>query len=259
MKFDNPPDHYGTRYAGQTLYWLPTDTEENYQKHCQRPEYVEYIKHKGWDQAGAITYRINSLGYRGDEIDSTQPCLVALGCSFTVGIGLPENDVWPWQVGQQLGLPVVNLSWGGYSADTCFRLAEYFLPRLNVALCVMVAPPPERIELIASGLMPFANFEIFMPQSMSSVYNPNDVYLNHWMLNSENSRLNNIKNKLAVEMLCHKQNIPCLTYDAFEYFSKSREEVGYARDYMHAGPIGHQLLANNIVNNYEQKFRRRTG
>lgn len=249
------PAHFGRALAGQTLDWLPTDTEENFRQHCQRPEYLEYIRAKGWDQPGAITYRINSLGYRGDEFDIEQPCLVALGCSFSLGIGLPESGVWPWQVGQRLHLPVVNLSWGGYSADTCFRLAEYFLPKLNVALCVMLAPPPERLEVLGAA----GEFEVFMPQSKSSWFNPDDVYLKHWMANEENSRLNSLKNKLAVKMLCQEHAVPCLTYDAFRYFAKSREEVGYARDYMHAGIEGHQMLANDIVRDYEQTFRNSTG
>jgi hypothetical protein len=242
MTSHSAPVHTGKQYAGQILHWLPTDTEENYHKHCQRSEYQEYIKHKGWHQPGVITYRINSLGYRGDEFDFENPCLVTLGCSFSAGIGLPESDVWPWRLGKALNLPVVNLSWGGYSADTCFRLAEYFLPKLNVKLCVMMSPPPDRIEVLVNQ----SEFEVFSPQSMS--LGTDSTYLKHWMTNEENSRLNSMKNMLALEMLCSKQEIPCMTYRAFEFFARSREEVEYARDYMHAGPLGHQLAIEKILN-----------
>jgi hypothetical protein len=248
MNINDTPPHFGKPYAGQTLHWLPTDTEENYQKHCRRPEYQAYITHKGWDQPDAITYRINSLGYRGDEFDFEKSCLVALGCSFSAGIGLPEPDVWPWRLGKALNLPVVNLSWGGYSADTCFRLAEYFLPKLNVELCVMMSPPPDRIELVGPKLFPGVDFEVFMSSGMSDRVNANDMYLTQWMIHEENSRLNNLKNKLALEMLCSKQKINCLTYNALEFFGRSREEVEYARDYMHAGPLGHQLATEKILN-----------
>jgi hypothetical protein len=151
-------------------------------------------------------------------------------------------------VGTALNLPVVNLAWGGSSADTCFRLAEYFLPKLNAELCVMMTPPADRIEVIGPKISSHVNFEVFMPQSMSNWYTPDDLYLKHWMTNDENQRLNNLKNKLAVEMLCHKHSIKCLTYDASDFFAKSGEEVGYARDYMHAGPVGHQLAAEKILN-----------
>ena len=244
MNINDTPSHFGKQHAGQVLNWIPTDTEENYHKHCQRLEYQEYIKAKGWDNSNSITYRINSLGYRGDEFDFKKPCLVALGCSFSVGIGLPESDVWPWRLGKALNLPVVNLSWGGYSADTCFRLAEYFLPRLNVELCVMTTPPKDRIEMLVNN----KEFEVFMPQSESRWFNPEDIYLKNWMTHEENSRLNNLKNTLALEMLCSKHRIPCQIYSAFEFFARSREEVEYARDYMHAGPLGHRLATEKILN-----------
>jgi hypothetical protein len=253
MNIQDLPPHLGSPYAGQVLKWLPTDTEENYHKHCLRSDYHNYVKNKGWDQPGAITYRINSLGYRGDEFDFDKPCVVTLGCSFSVGIGLPEQDVWPWRLGQALDLPVINLSWAGYSADTCFRLAEYFLPRINAKLCVMLAPPPDRIELVGPKLWPGVDFEVFMPSGMSDRVNANDMYLTQWMIHKENSRLNNLKNKLALEMLCSKQKINCLTYNALEFFGKSREEIEYARDYMHAGPWGHKLATDKILNDCTQK------
>lgn len=243
------PDHFGKRYARQTLYWLPSDTEETYHKNCQQQEYVDYIKQQGWDKFDSIIYRINSLGFRGDEFNFEQPCLVTLGCSFSVGIGLPEQDVWPWLLGRELNLPVVNLAWGGYSADSCFRLAEYFLPKLNAQLCVMVAPPPDRLELLGISNKPH-NFEVFLPQSMSNLYNHNDVYLKHWMIEDENKRLNNLKNKLAVEMLCYTHRVKCLTYDVFDFFSKPKEEIGYARDYLHAGPKGHKMAVEEILNDF---------
>jgi len=242
MNINDTPPHFGKCYAGQILNWLPTDTEENYHKHRRRPAYLEYVKLKGWDQPDSITYRINSLGYRGNEFDVDKPCLLALGCSYSVGIGLPEPDVWPWRLGRALDLPVVNLSWPGYSADTCFRLAEYFLPKLNVELCVMMSPPSDRIEVLVNK----SEFEVFSPQSISM--DTDSTYLKHWMINEENSRLNSIKNMLALEMLCSKQKISCVTYRAFEFFAKSREEVEYARDYMHAGPLGHQLATEKILN-----------
>jgi hypothetical protein len=253
MDINQTPSHFGKQFNSQILDWLPSDTKENYQACCRQAEYVKYIKIKGWDQPGAINYRINSLGFRGDEFDFSKPCLVALGCSFTIGTGLPEQTVWPWLVGAELNLPVINLSWGGYSADTCFRLAEYFLPKLNAELCVMMSPPPDRIEVIGPNIVTDTNFEVFMPQSKSYWFNPNDVYLKYWLSVEENSRLNNLKNKLAVEMLCSRLRIPCLTYDVSDFFTKSREEIEYARDYMHAGPAAHVAAAEKILNDCTQK------
>ena len=59
-----------------------------------------------FDQDGAITYRINSLGFRDLEFDAKkQPGewrVLALGDSFTMGWGVRLEDSWPQQLEQSL-------------------------------------------------------------------------------------------------------------------------------------------------------------
>ena len=83
------PWHFGMKYAGQTVEWLPTDTEESYRKLIQEPRHQEHFRRHGWDQPGAITYQINSNGFRAPEFELGTANIVTLGCSYSVGIGLP--------------------------------------------------------------------------------------------------------------------------------------------------------------------------
>jgi hypothetical protein len=232
--------HAGKRLANSVLEWLSSDTPESFARMMQEPEHQQYFAEKGWDQPGAITYRFNSEGFRCEEFNN-DPCIVALGCSYTAGIGLPVETTWSWLVGQALGLRVVNLAWGGYAADSCFRLAEYWLPRLNPALVVMLAPPVDRIEVLTQK-----EHMVYMPTNLPPT--ASDAFITEWMLNSENSRLNSVKNKLALQQLCLTINVPCQLYDANVYMADSREKLEYARDYMHAGPRGHEILAERILN-----------
>jgi hypothetical protein len=243
----SPPWHPGLVYAKKTLEWLPTDTEENFKQLIQDPAHDEYFKQQGWTHPNAITYRINSQGFRCDEFETThQPCMIALGCSFTVGIGLPVECIWPSLLGQKLNLKVYNLAWGGSSADTCFRLAQYWIPALQPKLVAMLAPPRTRIELLMdSKCQP--PVEVFMPQSKSRYFNESDVFLKHWWLNDTNGQLNNEKNTLAIKQLTLSHGAKFVSLTADEEMSRSREEVGYARDYMHAGPVGHVLVANKML------------
>lgn len=248
------PHHFGQDYAGQALDWLPTDTKESFERLMQEPEHQQYFKNLGWDQPGAITYKFNSHGFRADEFDGG-PYIVALGCSYTVGIGLPVETTWPYQAGHALGLKVANLAWGGYSADTCYRLAEYWVPELMPKLVVMLAPPRHRVELMLDQSHYDVNrmpLEIFLPHSQSQHFRKDDWYLKHWFLEEENARINQTKNCLAIEQLCAKLNIPCQIYYADQQMSCSREEIGYARDYMHGGPIIHTRIAKAIVNGYKE-------
>lgn len=234
----------GIRNANTKMHWQSPIEKEGWQKMMADPAHIEYFRNKGWDQEDAITYHINSEGFRCEEFDDT-PCLVALGCSYTFGVGLPVADTWPALVGKARGLKVVNLAWGGQGSDYCFRMAEYWLRHLPVRLCLLLNPPPCRIEVVTED-----QAETFMSNSLSNFYNPNDWFLNQWIMNEENHRLNNLKNALAIKQLCTELSVPCGTYEAQVHMSGSREELEYARDYMHAGPKGHRLLAERMLNEY---------
>jgi hypothetical protein len=253
---NTPPWHSGLDAAGKSLEWLPTDSKENYKKLLQDPVHQRYFACMGWDQPGAITYNINSDGFRSQEFDSLGSCMIALGCSYTMGIGLPIETVWPSLVGQKLNLAVANLAWGGNSADTCFRLAEYWIPVLRPHLVAMLAPPPARLELLVdySADSTLTPAEIFTPGArpmLSDGYQ--NEFLKHWFLIEENQRINQVKNCLAIQQLCHVHNIPCVIEHAADYMYFDRNEIGYARDYMHGGPIAHKKIAEKMLNDCTQK------
>ena len=71
-QFKNPPWHPGVHHAGTTAEFMPTDTKESFETFCQVPEYLEYFKQQGWLEPGAITYKINSHGFRCEEIDDRE-------------------------------------------------------------------------------------------------------------------------------------------------------------------------------------------
>ena len=247
--------HPGQNIQGQVLEWMPTDTKENFDRLMQNPQHRVYFESLGWDQPGAITYRINSDGFRSAEFDTTGNWFLALGCSYTMGIGLPESALWPTLVAECLGLNCANLAWGGSSADTCFRLAEYWIPRLRPKAVAMLAPPRDRIELLlCPDLLTHTHtppVEVYMPHSLADSFSDRDRYLAHWFAEGQNGSVNNRKNKLAVRQICADLDIPCVTFDAHEFMSGTREELGYARDYMHGGLPAHRNIAKRVLNALE--------
>jgi len=246
------PWHFGTNSAGQTLKWMPTDTEENFQQLMQESKHQEYFRSKGWLAPDAITYCINSHGFRSEEFDPTAASLVSLGCSYTIGIGLPEHATWSHLVSQAAGLKNYNLAWGGTSADTCFMQAQYWLPILQPKLVVMAAPPKHRFDLISENTGMPHNTYIPSDELRHTSSADHDTFVKTWFLHDRNAELNNARNRLAVQGLCAGLGITCLTYNAHDWFAKSREEIEYARDYMHAGPRGHQLLAERIIHDWHE-------
>ena len=242
-KIATPPWTPGRKVINTSMQWQSPLEQEQFEKMMADPVHRQYFIDRGWDKPDAITYKINSQGFRCDEFDDS-PCLVALGCSYTFGVGLPIEDTWPMLVGRALGLKVFNLSWPGQGSDYCFRMANYWIGQLNTQYCVLLNPPISRVEV----LMENGEAETFMPHSLSSHYNPNDWFLTQWMMNEDNHWLNNRRNALAIKQICAELDVPCNTYEAIEHMSGSREELEYARDYMHAGPKGHRIFAERILN-----------
>lgn len=249
-----PPWNFGLPMAGQVSDWLPTDTEYFFDKAMRIPEHREYFEKLGWDKPGSITYKINSHGFRCDEIEDGAPYLVALGCSYTAGIGLPIDTIWPELVGKQLGLKVANLSWGGLAADSCFRLAEYWVPRLKPKLVTMLTPPSSRIELCLDeeAVKGFRNVPVDVYLPGSADINNDGWFLKNWFANEENHRINSTKNKLAVRQLCADLGIPCIILDAETWMTGSREKLGYARDLLHGGIPAHQRIAEKMLDDWSK-------
>lgn len=243
------PAHDGKHLAGEILHWLGTDSEASWQRYMQDPEHREYFEQQGWHRSDAITYRINSHGFRGKEF--TPGCVLALGCSYTLGLGLPEFTVWPYQIGNVLGLDVANISWGGYSADTCYRLARYWIPKLQPRVVMFLLPPVTRIELLLAGqLHGRSDFDVFMPHNMLD----NDTFLKHWITNSENAELNRERNQRSVQHLCAELAIPCVTQKVEKIMNLATEIVQFARDHMHGGPNGQTLIAQNFLEEYHERY-----
>jgi hypothetical protein len=228
---------------GVTQWWAPPDTEELWRHNMHDPVIRDYFESQGWHHERGIEYRLNHWGFRGDEFTATGTSLVVLGCSFTMGIGLREDQTWPWILADKLGAPCYNLAWGGGSADRCFRLAEFWLPKLQPKWCVMLSPPSRRLELLI-------NDEQVKAESLGPTQS-HDRYTKIWMTVDENQRINLLKNQLAIKALADHLGIPIWIYSNDEITARSLHiplgHPGRARDLQHAGPDTQRSFAQHVA------------
>jgi hypothetical protein len=117
----------------------------------------------------------------------------------------------------------------------------------------MLAPPSNRIEILLDKNQYRLPADVIMPETSSALFNKSDMFLKHWHLNDENSRLNQLKNCLAIKQLCAEHNVSCLIELVQDHMQHSREEIGYARDYMHGGPIIHKRIAEKMLDHDRRK------
>lgn len=233
-----PPYHRWRSHGGKTLAWLGTDTQLLYDHNCHDPERRARLERAGWYPYTPIEYKFNSHGFRTDEFDQS-PGILALGCSYTQGVGLHQHQTWPGVVAQLTGQTVWNLGVGGASLDTCFRLLEYWVDNLKISAVVVLVPHIDRVEVVLND----ARVESCGPWTDSDYMK--DFY-RCWVDHMDNSLINRRKNVLAMQAICIQRNIPILFYYPETEF---RGEIGggKARDLTHYGAGMHQRLAQKIT------------
>jgi hypothetical protein len=107
--------------------WIARDPQLGY---VPRPNnQVEFYHPDSDTRYQAFTDRLGARVSARGEQSPLQADLLFVGCSFTWGLGVKNEDTYAVQVGRMLGVPSVNLAMGGYgSIQSLLRL------RANVGL-----------------------------------------------------------------------------------------------------------------------------
>jgi hypothetical protein len=228
----------GTYPAGQEMWFslTDTDTKENYEKNPS----------PNWGEK-SLSYKYNNQGFRSREflIQTDTPILLTLGCSHTVGVGIPQEDNWPEQLGSKYfsNHVVYNAGLGGASADTVARLATNLIPILKPDIVAILWPSLNRFETYHHG-------ESKNGTQFNGPWNINDFVS---QFEDNNIYNNQAKNKLIVNLLQKIYNFKVIELDVDEEF-KVRQPGGYlsARDGMHLCGWWHGDVAEDFYQEYKK-------
>lgn len=215
-------------FASSEVDWLPMDTEELYRYNLKNNR--KLLEEHSWLDT-PISYKFNSNGFRSIEFTDNN-AIAFLGCSFTIGVGLPQQNIFPEIVASSLNLKCYNLGIGGASADTCFRLAYYWLSKIKPKIVVCMAPSLHRLETIK-------NTE-FYHHRPSQAKDADDV-----ILSEEYCYLNQQKNILGIRNICKDLGIKILDYKLERDFIQVPNDL--ARDLSHLGVKSHLATAQMIL------------
>jgi len=223
-------------HANQTLNWLPMDTQELFNKNVNLKKTL--LIENGWLNK-KITYQFNKEGFRSDEF-STEEGIVFLGCSHTTGIGLPYEHTWPYIVSSYLRKKCYNLAIGGGSNDLAFRMAYNYIPKLSSSLVIFLVTHNSRLELLYRNGHSFQ----FCGPGMSPFRN--DKFYETWLMNEDNLNANLLKNLLAIENICNKNNVRFISINENEMPS-----LDLARDLAHRGTKSNIEFAKVVIKKIE--------
>jgi hypothetical protein len=223
-------------HSNQTLDWLPMDTQELYNKNVKLKK--DLLIENGWlDQK--FTYQFNQEGFRSDEF-SEEAGIVFLGCSHTLGIGLPYKHTWPYIVSNNLRKKCYNLAIGGGSNDLAFRMAYNYIPKLKPSLVIFLITHNSRLEILGKNNQPYQP-----DQLVGSGMLPfkNDQFYEAWLTNEDNLNANLLKNLLAIENICNKNNVKFISID-----QNRMPLLDLARDLAHRGVKSNFEFSKIVLN-----------
>jgi hypothetical protein len=197
----------------------------------------EYLVSNGWLDTD-IEYRINSDGFRCEEL-LTSKSIMSFGCSYTLGVGLPENYTWPFLVAKYANLANYNLGIAGGSNDTAFRLSQYYIPLIKPEIVLFLSAPEYRLELIKDDNEVRLMHPARSKWSTDPAYQP---FYQDWISGETNAVMNLRKNVLAVENMCNQFNIKFIHVHYTEF-----KRLDFARDLAHYGIRSNKEMADNFT------------
>lgn len=224
-------------YRNSEFTWLSTDTQKQYDKNFKDKNKKIHLKNNGWLD-NTFKYRINSQGFRGADF-TEQPGIVFLGCSYTVGIGVPEENTFAAIVAKELKLQCLNLGRSAGSNDTCFRIGSYWIPKLKPKAVVLISPEISRFEIISNN-----NTVELTP--IKKIYK-------EWFFQELNQELSLQKNILALRYISESVGAKFCLGNHIETFVSDDDLLNhsmlhdYGRDLAHPGLGQHQIAAKNIL------------
>lgn len=113
----------------------------------------------GSDNSNKNTYTYNELGFRGNSFLKDGFKIMSVGCSHTEGIGVNDNETWPYYLSTLIKNSVdLNFGHSGRSNDYIARTILTFVDKVNPNLVLIMYSYPSRREYYKKdgGIEPFA-------------------------------------------------------------------------------------------------------
>jgi hypothetical protein len=203
----------------------------------------------GSDNSNQNKYTYNKLGFRGDSIPLSGKKLMAVGCSHTEGIGVNDDETWPYYLSRLLNFSHINFGFTGRSNDYIARCVLSFVEEINPDLiCIMYSYPERREYYTNSG-----GIESYHPNPWGwFLENEKEFKSITNISNDNNNFINWYKNHLLIKNYLQNKKIPFVWNGKFlntEYSDEFRFDGNYDIEYgNHATSIQNKIYANELYN-----------
>jgi hypothetical protein len=229
----------------QSMTWFSSDSEENFLKRDNNVFVPE-----------SFGYTFNEYGYRiGDrdwDLNTNKKRIITLGCSHTVGVGVPYEKAWPTLFAEELSAELFNLAVTGTSADTVFRTLYHSIDIIKPDVVAIFWPEMIRWETYEAVLWDCTGAECSTPGN-GSVWNTDIKLINESHIT--NLSLKNIELVKLLQKLHGFKLVDLYSQTVIKDYLIEYNHLKYpydfdSRDRTHPGLTMHQYIKNKFIDKY---------
>lgn len=219
-----------------------------------------------------ITYTWNSYGFRSDEfVDDGRDCIITLGCSYTIGLGVPVQYTWPNLLRNKINpnIKIYNMSLAASSSDYIVRSLYKTIETLKPKAVFVLWPRFSSREVAFNKtLIPFKETSLMSKSKndwnilgiFRAVLTDPSFYMYH-----------HIKNKAFAKSICKSNSVEYYDLSLVDDIEKiinnnvknpftdylkiigHENNFPFARDNSHFGAEWNNYIADIYYNKYQSK------
>jgi len=247
-------------------YWSPDTFEISSFKFGLKERINKTYNTSGGDNTGKCKYTYNELGYRGDSVNKLGFRVMSIGCSFTEGVGVNDNETWPFQFCKLISNGVnMNFGTGGRSNDFIARCLLSYYDYIKPDLVLIMYTNLFRREVYTQN----NSIEPFIPTHvwgfLDGTHEGQIIQKNLVELQNTNEDLINwYKNHLLIKYFLESKKCNWLWNGTFgvpkDYVELNRFDGEYAKfvdkgvDGSHPGPIHNSKYAIELFTYIIENF-----
>lgn len=204
-----------------------------------------------------LIYRFNSYGLRGPEFNIKKPFDLFLGCSFTMGVGVYEEKIWPTLVANHIKSDnYINAGMTGKGPDNWYAAFKHFTTVGDVRNVFCFCPSHPRLEERFKGFNYAVNITSGTLNSLVKDHPQYTEIFNHVLVNklSDISFMAdyNFKTLATIKHICQERNINFFCYTHYSHGLFKTIEKQIARDIHHPGESYHEFIADTFIEKYQK-------
>ena len=225
-----------------------------------------FQKYNWVDENGKLifpTYDCDWFGMR-THLTPKDGISLALGCSYTFGLGNHIDQTWPSYLSKELNIDIMNLGVCGGGVDTCYRLLKAYTKDFSVKNVFILIPGCYRYERFYNKSVGGIRHIRLLPNYPELTKEEQKIYDVTWSKVEsldENVFINFHKSLEAIRYICMKKNIRLFEYlnPTFYLPHESQNFDWPLKKYtsfcsVHHGPEIHEFITDKFAELYQSKF-----